>query len=787
MSTVEQSILQMLMIPQVRDIAAGHCQSWMFSSELCRHSFNALIDSRTDRASIPDPREFMLRVHSAHGVSEDDCALIYQMVQDVHDNPQYDLESYIAHITDFIRDRSIGRGVELIAGSSDNSRDKIKGQDYLQYGLNFSISTDQFYDFSDIDRVATARDLDMPPDGSIIKSHYGLVNRSSLYGGYQFGDLIGYAGRPGGGKCWRRDEPIMLADGSIRLSQEIEVGDQLMGPDGSPRTVLELHTGQDEMYRVTATNGESFVVNSRHLLHLEINPEYHRDAVGAVMDIAAPDFLLLPERARHHSYLVKTEGLQFPAAQHEVEPYMVGALLGDGSLHGGVVLYSADPEMLEYVQQYAEQHQLAVTVHQNNGCLKIRLHNSGKPNPVLAALRRLDMMGRNWNNKHVPTEYLRDSTENRLQLLAGLLDTDGHLNARGDKFEFANKSQQLAEDVLWLARSLGFRASLAYKETNSQYVQGSPGYRVHISGHLDQIPTKIARKQANPRVCPKAGTRYGIRSIEAIGVDDYYGWEVDGDHLHLDGRFFVQHNSTSMVCDGAYSIYQGFRTCHIFLGDMSEYDAFLKYLSYWSGVTTDRILQDGYERYITPEIAAMFRRLRVKSLPADQFNVYQVLAKANQLRANFPFEMLCIDYDANIKNAGQDGMYGEGGNTYANLKSYGQSKCVVLVGSQLKNEYWDYEIVPLNALAESSKKQHHLDMLLTIGRNKTCPTLGTLNIAKMRRGMSEVQSRLHLDFPSTRLREVSQDRYNQMLAEHKSQAAAEAALEAGEGGTSMPV
>ena len=442
MSTVEQSILQMVMIPQVRDIALGHLQEWMFTSELCQNIHKAMNEPGTSRHSIPDPREFIMRLSSSHNVSDDDCTLAYQLIVDVQDRRDYDLEAYVSHITEFVRDRTLGRGVELIA-SGGSGRDKMRGQEYLQHALNFSISTDQFYDFSDLTKIQAAKDADLPPGGSIIKSHYGLINKCSLYGGFKFGDLICYSGRPGGGK------------------------------------------------------------------------------------------------------------------------------------------------------------------------------------------------------------------------------------------------------------------------------------------------------------------------------------------------------STSMVDEGAFAIMQGFKVCHIFLGDMSEYDAFIKYLSYFTGATTNDIIANGYENYITPEIAAYFKRLRVKALPADQYNVYQVLAKANQLRAEFEFELLCIDYDANIKASGGEGMYGEGGNTYANLKSYGHNKCVVMVGSQIKNEFWDHEIVPLNALAESSKKQHHLDMLINIGRNKICPSIGTLNIAKMRRGISEIQSRLHLDYAMTRIKEISQDAYNLRLAEHKVAAAAAASMEVTEEGTSI--
>lgn len=426
MSTVEQSILQMVMIPKVRHIAFGYLADWMFTSELSRAMHKTLKESKHQELAV-DPRDHVLTLHNKHGVSEEDCEIAFRLVVDANDRgDDYNLENYIHHITEFIRERTLGRGVELMATASEKPGNKIRGQEYLQQALNFTISTDQFYDFSIDEKVTTAREMDFPPGGVIIKSHFGLVNKSSLYGGYKYGDLIAVMGRPGGGK------------------------------------------------------------------------------------------------------------------------------------------------------------------------------------------------------------------------------------------------------------------------------------------------------------------------------------------------------SSTLVDEGAYAVYQGFKVCHVFLGDMSEYDAFLKYLSYWAGVTTNDILANGHEQYVTPEILAQFKRLRVKAFPADTYDIYQLLAKINQLRTVFEFDMLVVDYDANIKPA-TDNMYGEGGSTYANLKSYGQSKCVVLVGSQTKNAFWDHEVVPIEAPAESSKKAHHVDMLLGVGRNKVCPRLGTLNIAKMRRGESEVQTRLHLDYPATRMREISQEKYNEMMSAYQAQ------------------
>jgi hypothetical protein len=223
--------------------------------------------------------------------------------------------------------------------------------------------------------------------------------------------------------------------------------------------------------------------------------------------------------------------------------------------------------------------------------------------------------------------------------------------------------------------------------------------------------------------------------------------------------------SSTMVNEGANTVVQGFKVCHVFLGDMSEYDAFLKYIAYWSGQPIEVILRDGYEQYYTPEMRERFSRLRVKALPADTYDIYQLLAKINKLRRSFEFDLLVVDYDANIKSTSSDNMYGEGGNIYANLKSYGKSKCAVMIGSQSKPAFWDHEVIPMEAPAESSKKAHHVDVMLGVGRNKACREVGTLNIAKMRRGESDIQVRLHLDYACANMREITVDRYQELIAQ----------------------
>jgi len=116
-------------------------------------------------------------------------------------------------------------------------------------------------------------------------------------------------------------------------------------------------------------------------------------------------------------------------------------------------------------------------------------------------------------------------------------------------------------------------------------------------------------------------------------------------------------------------------------------------------------------------------------------NIYQLLAKTSQLFAKFPFKVMFTDYDANIQESVKlNSSYVEGGTIYANIKGYGKARCVNYVGCQTKIIHWGEEKILKHFPNDSSKKQHHLDFLLGLGKNKECPGIGTLNLPKVRRG-----------------------------------------------------
>lgn len=358
------------------------------------------------------------------------------------------------------------------------------------------------------------------------------------------------------GKCHGVDEGIMMHDGSIKMSQDIRAGDQLMGPDSKPRNVLASYSNRGELFKIITKRNESFVVNKDHILPVKLLTKVFKNKKETYIYedslLTTQQLIDTPKWKFNGRIAIIKKEVNFPEVKHTLDPYLIGVILGDGSTStkSGVSVYSADKEVQDYCYETASKYKINTRVEQNSGCLKI-IFTSGVSrlgsNPIQTEITRLGMSEKNWNNKSIPNEYKFDSKENRLQLLAGLLDTDGHYQLKTNGYEFSNKSEQLAKDVQWLARSLGFQASLKYKETNSQYIQGSPGYRVHISGDVNLIPCKIERKKARQRTKNKDVLHHGIKSIESLGIGDFYGWTVDKDHLYLDDDFFVHHNTLVML------------------------------------------------------------------------------------------------------------------------------------------------------------------------------------------------------------------------------------------------
>jgi hypothetical protein len=411
------------------------------------------------------------------------------------------------------------------------------------------------------------------------------------------GTAIAINGPMGTGKCHSYDTPILMYDGSIKMVQDIVIGDKVMGDDSKCRNVVSLGRGEDNMFDIIHSNGEKYGVNSEHIMCLK---QSGMNIIKTVKTTSGDNrykvcyldkndykqhskrFADLEEATRYlndmkqeHDYVeipVKTllalpkyirvnlkgykRGAEFSSKKVPFDPYIIGVWLGDGTSSKSEIT-NQDATILHYLRTELKKYSLNL-VHRSEYTYGISYdmhqHDTrNNKNKFLQVLKDYKLI----RNKHIPDDYKINDRKTRLELLAGIIDTDGSYCDKSKGYDIIQKNKVLADDILFVARSLGFTANMHKCEKSCMYKgekRTGTYYRTHISGgNLSSIPVKCPRKMAKTdRVIDKDSMVMGI-TIEPRGWGKYYGFELDNNHKYLLGDFTVTHN-TSLVKEGISKI-----------------------------------------------------------------------------------------------------------------------------------------------------------------------------------------------------------------------------------------
>ena len=359
--------------------------------------------------------------------------------------------------------------------------------------------------------------------------------------------------------CHAKGTMILMFDGSTKPVETIQVGDLLIGPDSQPRKVLKLARGRETMVKIIPTKGESFVVNLSHILSLKTTQEKGNFSnrsgklqKGAIENIKVSEYLNKSKWFKHTRKLWRTGVDFYCEPELYMSPYNLGLFLGDGSYRvANVSLASMDEEILNSFKNEAIVKGDIVRIENTKSKAKQLIIRRSKTDAksyrseFVEILTYLGLQDKLSEDKFIPIDYKINNRENRLQLLAGLIDTDGSLSGPSC-YDYVSKSKRLATDVVYVARSLGLAAYIAECVKWDQNKAKGIYYRVSISGDISEIPVKLERKKAKPRLQKKDVLVTGFKT-EILPEDDYYGFELDRDHLYLDGNFTIHHNTGKSI------------------------------------------------------------------------------------------------------------------------------------------------------------------------------------------------------------------------------------------------
>lgn len=259
--------------------------------------------------------------------------------------------------------------------------------------------------------------------------------------------------------------------------------------------------------------------------------------------------LTRPSGSGHNWSIQNGSGINTPALDLQLDPYVLGAWLGDGSSKDGVIASSTAEGSCTDADGVTDQEWML-------GRLALAgIEASPAPHApdrtlltrgLRPLLKKLGLI----NNKHIPAQYLRGSDAQRLALLQGLMDTDGYVSESG-QCELALSDLRLASDALHLIRSLGIKASVTansagYRDSDGVYVSCKDRHRIKFTTTRDVclLPRKAARVATATRSTQDhayivACRKVGRTPMRCINIDH-------PDHLYLTNDFVPTHNSVDI-------------------------------------------------------------------------------------------------------------------------------------------------------------------------------------------------------------------------------------------------
>lgn len=546
----EQFINYVLISGDASIIELNNLDEGYFSDYKAEFGF---IKAHIDRyRSVPDRETFL--------ASFPDFELI-----DVHEPPSYLLEELFKDYQTRRMAATFNRIRPLLIEGDVEKAMRIYKEDSETLSTGVALScVDVMRDTSRYDAY-----LERTKDYSKYYISTGFSELDKLIGGIDREEELGVVvARTNVGKCLSKGTKVLMSDGTLKNVEDIAVGDRVQSLN-RVNTVLALHNGVSNGYRIVPNRGEPFTVSANHILTIMQLKERWDSARGQMvtdnefemLDISVEDYIKLSGHKKRISRLF-CPSVEYPAKPQAIPPYILGVWLGDGTC-GEPSIATMDAEIKEALASYAESEGLTLTEQRGNGRGKATSYYiKGENGKFLSLLRKYGLL----DNKHIPLEYLTGDRSQRLELLAGLVDTNGHLNNNQRGIEITQKSRAFAEQIAQLVRGLGFKTSGIRAKHDSKHDRDY--YRLTFFGELSAIPTRLPRKRMgdSARRGNLSVTGFTVEPVERV---EYYGFMADGDHRYIMGNGILTHNTWILLKMAVAAAMQGLNV-GLYSGEMSE-------------------------------------------------------------------------------------------------------------------------------------------------------------------------------------------------------------------------
>lgn len=365
------------------------------------------------------------------------------------------------------------------------------------------------------------------------------------------------------GWCFDPNTLVATPSGNVKM-KDIKLGQFVYTPGHHLAYVTNLFHGQDEMYNIIPSIGsEPQKVTANHLVRYRYRINGHADSEIRVDK--AKDLMLKFKQNEYYAqrcFLEREDNFFDPKEPSKFggrDMYLLGLWLGDGTKNTPE-FESMDPEIIQYLEDYACTHGLRCSYRHKDGSrsMTIRLSSANNKkkgqassNPFIEDLRYFGV----YDDKDVSGLRI-DNINDALNFLAGLIDTDGSVfkgkgNHKGYvEFTQCESHKGIFDLFVDLARKLGYRVSVKRKESvvrkiykNKTITISEPFYKARIFDGNYDIPTKIERKKFHFTQGRVYNKNYSHFKIEYAGRGEYYGFAIDDPkHEFLLADMTIVHN-----------------------------------------------------------------------------------------------------------------------------------------------------------------------------------------------------------------------------------------------------
>ena len=323
-------------------------------------------------------------------------------------------------------------------------------------------------------------------------------------------------------ECYAPDTKILMADFTFRSIKDINVGDKVMVEGGKIKTVMKRVEGITDRYLVKQPYGQDYIVTKNHRLvfnrymfNSRNNAHRHDEVI-----MTPEEYISKSKFVKQHLTRVTSKGVEMEDKYEGIPPYLLGLWLGDGRKQEFTILVNKEeePEILHYLGRIAQMKGIDFDFKKSTCDKIVEFRFKG----INSELRKIGV----YKNKHIPNQYMNSSIESRLQLLAGLIESDGHSDKNKNAICIGMSKLNLIEQIRILALSCGISSSeISHSKSNFD----TDVYRINLSGELSRIPL-ITEKKSFEGYKPRPKGRRNKVSVEYLDRGDYVGIQLDAEN-----------------------------------------------------------------------------------------------------------------------------------------------------------------------------------------------------------------------------------------------------------------